>query len=417
MPLAVAASLDRALEALLPFLDVVEERAESAEPPAWCERRGWTAFLLGLSDEQLARAESEGIATALDHTSEGAPEDLIAMVQLAGEATRLPTLDARSAALSTAALRQVSERKGEQLGALLGALESLAAPAARIVDVGAGKGHLTRLAAELFGREALGIERDRDRVEAARARVAESPSRAHFLATDACTGELSFESSDLALGLHACGEVGDALVVAAASAGCALALVSCCPQKIAADHRVALSRRAGALVLSRPSLGLANLTAQPVGVETTLARSLEARQARYGLYALLRARGVELALGEELRGINRRRAHGGLSSLAERVLALRGLAPATAAEISHYKAVASRDYAMMRRLSLPRSALARLVEVTIVLDRAALLIEQGLCAEVATLFEPGVSPRNVGLFASPRAEDLPRLGASPANGF
>src|SRR5690606_37933341 len=108
----------------------------------------------------LARAEADGLGAAL----EGAPIDLVELTRAVAEVTRLPALVASTAALSTEALREVSERKGEQLGALLGALQSLAAPAERIDDVGAGKGHLTRLAAELFDRDALGIERDPDRV-------------------------------------------------------------------------------------------------------------------------------------------------------------------------------------------------------------------------------------------------------------
>jgi len=106
-------------------------------------------------------------------------------------------------------------------------------------------------------------------------------------------------------------------------------------------------------------------------------------------------------------GINRRRANAGLAVVAERALALRELAPATAAELAHHEALAAEHYGVIRRLSLPRSMLARLVEVLVSLDRAAHLEERGLDVTVATLFERAVSPRNIGIFASRSATRLP----------
>ncbi len=106
-------------------------------------------------------------------------------------------------------------------------------------------------------------------------------------------------------------------------------------------------------------------------------------------------------------GINRRRATRGLRAVAEPALAARGLPAASDAELQHHETSAARDYAQVRRLSLPRSMLARAVEVWVSLDRAAYLEEQGLVVQVATLFERSVSPRNIGLLASRDAARLP----------
>ena len=283
----------------------------------------------------------------------------------------------------------------------------MAASASRIVDVGAGSGHFTRLAAAMFERETVGLERDTARVAAASARGGE---RAHFVTVDACREPLIFAPDDLAVGLHACGELGDGLVIAAALAGCDVALVSCCLQKIAAPARAPLSRAAAGLTLRRDTLGLANLTAQPRGVEASIDVTIEGRLARYALLRLLRARGIEVAPGEEMRGVNRRRARAGLRDLAERVLLLRGLPPATPAEIQHHDDESRRRYAVIRRLSLPRSMLARLVEIAVVLDRAAALEESGARVQVVTLVDRSVTPRNVALFASRAPERLPLAG-------
>jgi hypothetical protein len=66
---------------------------------------------------------------------------------------------------------------------------------------------------------------------------------------------------------------------------------------------------------------------------------------------------------------------------------------------------------MIRRLSLPRSLLARVIELAVVRDRAAALEECGHAVVVAQLFEQRLTPRNTVLFASAHPERLPPLRA------
>lgn len=413
MPFDAVTALGSVLAALLPVRDILDGRVDDVDPPAWCVDRGWTAALLALDDDELRRCEAEGLAARAPAIA-GLPASLVDLAASARARTELPALDVglgreiESRAPPPEALRSVSERKREQLAALLDAVGPMAARAARIVDVGAGEGHFTRLAAELFDREALGIERDAARVASATARAEEralalgaSGSVARFVAFDACREPLVFARGDLAVGLHACGEVGDRLITAAAEAGCEVALVSCCLQKITAPLRAPLSRAGGAagFTLRKDTLGLTNLTAQPRGIEADIAATIEARQVRYALLRLLRGRGLVLAPGEEMRGVNRRRARKGLRDVAERALAQRGLAPPTDAEIAHHVEDAARRYAVIRRLALPRSLLARLVEIAVVLDRAAALAESGARITVATFVARAATPRNIVLLA------------------
>lgn len=405
MPFDAVIALDGVLQTLLPVRDILDGRVDDVDAPAWCVDRGWVDFLLALGDDDLRRCEAEGLAACAPELAH-APRSLADLAAAVLARTQLPVLDVDRRAPPPAALRSVSERKREQLAALLGAVGPMAARAARIVDVGAGEGHFTRLAAELFDREALGIERNVDRVASATARARERAgeieaggSVARFAAFDACREPLVFARDDLAVGLHACGEVGDRLITAAAEAGCEVALVSCCLQKIAGPRRPPLSRAARGLSLRKDTLGLTNLTAQPRGIETSIAATIEARQVRYALLRLLRERGVVLAPGEEMRGINRRRARAGLRDVAERALAQRGLPPPTDAEVAHHVEESGRRYGVIRRLALPRSMLARLVEVTVVLDRAAALAESGARITVATFVERAVTPRNIVILA------------------
>jgi hypothetical protein len=54
----------------------------------------------------------------------------------------------------------------------------------------------------------------------------------------------------------------------------------------------------------------------------------------------------------------------------------------------------------MRRWELPRTMLARLIEVWVALDRAMLLVRSGRRVDVSMAFDAQVSPRNVAVIAT-----------------
>lgn len=403
--------LREALGVLTPVLDIVRAPVEDAAPPAWCERRGWAEFLLSLGERELCACEEDGLEAGLRDVA-GAPRELLALAEAVRRVTTLPRLRVPALTLPAGALRGVPARTREQLEALLAVAAPLAAGAARVVDVGAGSGHLARLSAELFQRETLVLEREAERLRTARRRTEQRAQTVgaldvRFAATDVGPERLELEQTDLAVGLHACGELGDRLVLAAAAARCDLLLCSCCFQKVRAPRRAMLSHAGGSLALEKAVLGLANLTLQATGVEASLRDNLRGREARLALRRLLQARGLAVPAGEEMRGVNRRRAHSGFSELATGVLALRRLSPPTPAELRFHAEGAQREHSSMRRLSLPRHLLARLVEVTVVLDRAALLEERGQRVLVAQVFEQRVTPRNTVLLATADPGRLP----------
>lgn len=412
--------LTRVLGVLMPVLDIVEGPIESPRVPRWCEARGWAEFLLGLGDRELERCERLGLANGLGQPTT-APPGLSELARAVQQVTRLPRLAEPKAAqptvaLQRAALRGIRARKHAQIEPLLATLPSLAKSAQRIVDVGAGSGHFSRLAAELFERETWALDRDAERLQRGSQRSKERQSSignlsVRFVQIDVGQQALALDACDLAVGLHACGELGDRLVRAASAAGSDLVLMSCCLQKTTAEVRAPLSTaatRAG-FALRRNVLGLTNLTSRAEGVEATLAANLAARETRLALRYLLLGRGLEVSAGEEMRGINRRRAQSGLEDVARRALARRGLPVATPRELHTHAASARRDHAIMRRLALPRNMLARLVELAVVYDRAALLEERGAHVRVAELVDPRVTPRNTVLFASRQPERLPTL--------
>lgn len=415
---SISRALAHAQNTLLPVLDVIDERVHEARTPAWCERRGWTAFLSGLSETELRRCEAQGLAVALPSLAR-VPESLTTLGQRVRELSALPVLQTPIAQPTREEFRGVGARKQQQLASLLGALAPLAASARRIVDVGTGSGHFARLSAAHFGRATLGLERNPERVaratERARARALDGEAvSAQFAVIDAGREPLTLFPDDLAIGLHACGELGDTLVRVVAECGADLALVSCCLQKISAPERASLSRAANGFVLRKDTLGLSNLTSQPMGVETSIEHNILGRQARYALRLLLFARGLKFEPGAEMQGVNRRQAQSGLAAIAQRSLSLHGLAPASDAEIVEFEREAERQFGVIRRLSLPRDMLARVIELSVILDRAARLEESGHVVRLATIFERAVTPRNISLFASRDGARLPQVQAAPS---
>ena len=84
--------LARALETLMPVLDIIEGRVDDGVPPAWCEARGWTPFLLSLDTAELSRCEEQGLLRALADV-ERAPPDLLALARrIANRGERTRTL-------------------------------------------------------------------------------------------------------------------------------------------------------------------------------------------------------------------------------------------------------------------------------------------------------------------------------------
>lgn len=379
--------LDRGAALLREWRDVLEERVADDAAPAWAVTRGWDAFLLALDDDDLGRCERDMAAlTSLP----GAPDELAA---LAREAALVAAVaDATLEAETHDALRGAPLRKSGQVAALVDLCRARGFAPRRVVDVGAGAGHLTRALARALGVPAVGLERDAERVARARARAGAGDAGARFEAVAVAPASLALAPGDLAVGLHACGALGDALVEVAARDGADLVLVACCPQKVAGAQRAAVSRsgRDLGLTIARELLGLANSHEGAI--------DLDARAVRVALRRLLRARGVVVRAGEETRGLTPRTART-LPVAAERVLSRRGLAPASPTEQEQALALARGDLAIARRRSLPRRLLGPALEVTLALDRARALEEAGAAAEVLRLFPRALSPRNLAVVA------------------
>jgi SAM-dependent methyltransferase len=294
-----------------------------------------------------------------------------------------------------------SPRKGLQVERLVEALGGLRSTVERIVDLGAGLGHLTRRATEAWKVPALGLDREERLIE--RARALSGIGEARFARFDALARPLEARSTDLLLGLHACGALSEVLVEEAARVRCPIVLVSCCYQKRPGPRREPLSdlgRRWGLSIDCRV-LGLANLRPRPEPLGGRLDGFLEERTGRRALHLLLEGRGFHGDADRTLRRPRGQRIYRGFAGLAHAACRERGIDPPGAREIEAALSCARSEMAAIRRLSLPRNMLARLLELAIAVDRAALHMERGFSARLAEAFPDHVSPRNLLLVAEP----------------
>jgi hypothetical protein len=218
-------------------------------------------------------------------------------------------------------------------------------------------------------------------------------------ATDNPLAALPPTSGRLLMALHGCGELGDAVVTAAAAARAQVLLLGCCPQKIRGVHRAPLVP--GGPSFPREILGLANVLARTAGVEGDLRRALATKESRLALRYMLAARGVSIPAGEEMRGVNRRKANAGFAVFAEAVCRARAFPPPSSEEVAAAADNAHAHYVAQRCLSLPRSMLGRVLETYLALDRALFLQTCGYRATVVELFAAAYSPRNLAVLGWP----------------
>jgi hypothetical protein len=382
--------------------DVLLERVDSL-PVAWSQARGWSRYLLALSDDALNRADTLGIGRWF-LADPDCPQTLRDLAHRVEELCVLPQWDGHENPSEDLAMEWpfTGARKRRQIAAVLQLLRAFYPRISELVDVGAGRGQLTTRAARTLAVPALGLERDHERV--AVARLLAGDAKVEFVTTDVLsTGSSAAETSPLErlpkvpdrllMALHGCGELGDAVVRSAVSLSAHVLLLACCPQKIRANQRASLGE--GGPALPKEVLGLANVLPRTDGVERSLASTLATKEDRLALRHLFEARGIAVPAGEEMRGVNRRKVHAGLSALARTAFKARDLPLPTESELRAAAALAHEQYGPFRRLALPRSMLGRVLEIFLALDRAVFLSSAGYDVHVVELFPAKISPRNI----------------------
>jgi len=397
------AVLTRIAGTLSEVADIIAGRTTEHTAPTWSETRGWTSFLRELSDAQVADCEQRGLHRCAHDLPKMPPtlaklcSDVNQCLALIG-VSRPPSADN---GLSPQSYSRVPSRKRAQISTLVSLSHELMRSSTRVVDVGSGHGHLTRLLRASLHLDAMGIERNTSLAKTARELA--GPDGPRTVVADALVDRPKLGPGDFAVGLHACGDLGDELIRMALDSRVPLLLVSCCPQKTKARERQPLSScgKRVALRWPRDVLGLANLSAcYGEGVDRVRG-AMTARETRCAVRVFLAQRGIHVSLGETSQGVNRRCFTKDLEVAAAHVCRARELEPPSRHELEQARADGKAQFALVRRFSLPRDALGRLMELAIVLDRACALEEQGYAVRVEEIFPAATTPRNLAIIGWP----------------
>lgn len=392
---------------------MLDGRAVDDTVPEALLTRGWAEPLLSLSDDELSTLEIAGCEGVLPQRF---PPTLDLLQATTLQLCTVPEL--APAGEATRRLRRLeTPRKRAQVEALCRLTMPLVRSARRVVEVGSGHGHLAREVAAQIERPVVGLERDA--AISARARRLSHWDRLSFQEVDVLRDGIDLAEGDCALGLHACGELGDALVVGVAERAQSLALVGCCLQKQRAEVRLPLNAaRPGAADVALPKslLGLSNFTPREQGVEATREENIAARERRHALHALLTAHAGPLRFGAEMDGLNRRAAQDDLSSMVARAFERRRLPIPSQDAVEEAGRTARALHDRLRRLSLPRIVLGRVLEMFIFIDRALYLDEAGFDVTIGTAFPKEISARNLTLLATRRPSGGDDTGIGGAYG-
>ncbi len=401
---ALAPSLTERWEALaqaiVSYRDVLDGRSVDETVPRALETRGWAGPLLALTEEEVSGLEIAGCEGAPPRRL---PSSFLELQALARELCTVPTLGSDPTA-SRRLRRLETPRKRAQVEALSRLALPLVRDATRVVEVGSGHGHLAREVAMQIERPVVGLERDA--AISRRANRLANLGRLSFREVDVLRDGLALADGDCVLGLHACGELGDALVVGVAERAQSLVLVGCCLQKQRAAVRTSLNggrRAAGDMSLPQVLLGLSNFTPREQGVEATRTENIAARERRHALHALLLEHIGPLRFGAEMDGLNRRAAHGDLEAMVVRAFGLRGVPVPSPKAIGDAHRLASCLHDRLRRLSLPRILLGRVLEMFVFVDRALHLESAGFDVTIGTAFAREISARNLTIVARRRS--------------
>lgn len=355
--------------------------------PAWCESHpqlvGW---LLALDEAEVARL-AEDDAALREALGAFLPE-LAGLAPLA----RLPVLDgAPEPALPAHFDWEIPGRKRAQVEAFAAAVGAVAAP---VAEWCAGKGHLGRLVGARWGVDVASLERDPALCAQGSALARRARVRQRFIAADVLAPP---PGAPLAgrhvLALHACGALHRRLVSGAAALGfAALDLSPCCYHLGAGATYAPLCGR-GSLRLGRDELRLAvtgSVTASP----RLRARSQRARAWKLG-FLRLRAALAGIAESAPLRPVPERWLAEDFEAFCRRLAAREGMALAGTAGWAALEAAGERRRAEVDRLSLPRFAFRRALELWLVLDCALALEAAGFAVRVAEFCARGLTPRNL----------------------
>lgn len=288
----------------------------------------------------------------------------------------------------------VPGRKEAQIAAFA---ESAVAGALPVIDWCGGKGHLGRLLAAAWQVPVLTLEREEALCADGSALASRLGLPQDFLPADALDVDAACLRGRHAVALHACGELHRSLIRRAGETGVRrLDVAPCC-------YHLGLGEAYQGYVTS-DSLSLSHDEVRLAVTETVTASPRLARQhVREMAWKLgfdhFRRQRDPAAPYRSFKPVPAPWMRGGFADFLAAMAARSGLAAPTAGEVAAAEAAGWQRHVEVMRLSVPRQAFRRLIELWLVLDQAARLADQGYEVSVGVFCERRLTPRNLMLSA------------------
>ncbi len=370
----------------------------------------WIEQLLQLNEDELYRLDGRGDISSLGDSSLGRyitelREQLPKFTHLKNESPeQLPSW----------AFFRVKEKKKHEIDRIRHYLNQAELSFKRIIDIGGGVGHLSRVLAHYHGHHChtLDINRDFQEIGAKRAKKYPIPAQAgklhfHHLAFGEDVEDLRpfFTTDSLALGLHTCGNLANHLIFAFnhfKNAG--LINFGCCYHRLNPERDINLSAwaKVHGLPMSNHALTLATRGHTEMTFKEFLLKK-RVKAFRYALHLyLFHERGITdfLSVGDE----HARVYHGDFSIYALKKMGQISLDPLPReSELNLFFAQEKVQHLInkMFMANLIRWQWGRNIECYLLLDRALWLQEKGHQVDLVEFFDETLSPRNIALIARP----------------
>ena len=357
--------------------------------PAWCER--WpalTAALLALGDAEAAHLNDD-VPAALRWLAGYLPDvdALLPLIDIPAAGHAPPSVPGDRWAW------EIPGRKRAQIEAFAGAVQ----PGGEgVIDWCGGKGHLGRLLGLAWQKPVHTLEIDAALCADGEQLAGRIGLDHRFLERDALAVADWPRQGQHAVALHACGNLHRRLVEHGAGAGVSrFDLAPCCYYRGVETHYQPLSA-GGSLQLTRDDLRLA--VTETVTASPRLTRQRDHDIAWKLAFTEWRAQVSELPY-KTFKPVPAPWLRGRFTDFLARMAAREGLPPP---EMRHLEAIEAAGWQRQRevlRLSIPRHACRRALELWLVLDLAEYLEERGYESSLATFCDRRLTPRNLLLSA------------------
>ncbi|MGS0676376.1 methyltransferase [Shewanella sp. 125m-1] len=358
-----------------------------------CQNRLNEALLGALSEDLLA----QGLTWPLELLLQSAIGADIGS-RVATKSTTSSTKKLESTALLTAEdephfSAHIKGRKWQQINAFVATLPFDDTP---VLEWCAGKGHLGRLIAKAHQRQVVSLEWQPSLCEAGEQFAIKWQLPQTFICADAFAGQSEqLHTEQLAVALHACGDLHVKLLQHASDAGTKQLVISpCCYHLIQAKQYQALSTvaKASELKLSRADLQLP-LQQSVIANDKHKGYRLQEMAWRLGFDALQRkVRGLDEYL--PVPAIKQSQLNDDFAVFCRWAADAKGLALPADIDWQEYLVIGELRQRLTRRIDLVAHLFRALVEQWLLLDRVCFLEEQGYRVTLSEFCSNSITPRN-----------------------